>query len=116
MQKLLITVAATAAIGFTSLAEARTSNTAEYRGYQACLASAESASEGLVAKRAYLMNREGSKAEYFINATRWEEGSRAPVRVECETEANGRQLVSSSVEPGYFTNQSTRVRVELAGN
>ena len=116
MQKLLITAAATTALGFTALVEARTSNTSEYRGYQTCLAAAESTSEGLVAKRNYLVNREGTNAEYFINATRWEDGSRAAVRVECETEANGRQLVSASVEPGYFTNRSTRVRVELAGN
>lgn len=116
MQKLLVAVAATTALGLTTMAEARSSNTSEYRGYQTCLIAAESTSEGLVAKRNYLVNRDGANAEYFINATRWENGDRAAVRVECATEANGRQLLSATVEPGYFTNQSTRVRVELAGN
>ena len=95
--------------------QARVSTDAEFRGYSECLSAAKRDSKGLVPGRAYLIERDGANAEYFINATRWENGERAYVRINCTTAARGQRLVSTVIEPGRFDNdRNPRVSVEIA--
>ncbi len=112
----LLTTSIAAALTFTGInAEARVSSDSEFRGYKQCLESADEQSKGLVTGRSYLIDKQGAHAEYFINATRWEDGERARVRINCETAGNGNQLLSSSIELGSFTTDpKARVRVEIA--
>ena len=116
MRKTIIITAATALVGTATIAQARTSSDVEFRGYNNCVEAAENASNGLVPARNYYVNRDGADATYYINATRWEDGARAPVRISCETTTRGAQLVSKVIEDGRFTNQSSTVRVEVASN
>ena len=116
MRKTIILTAATALIGTASIAQARTSSDMEFRGYNTCLDAAENVSDGLVPSRQYFVNRDGADATYYINATRWEEGERAAVRISCETTTRGAQLVSKVIEDGRFTNDGSTVRVEVASN
>ena len=109
-------IAASAALLATGTASARTSSDVEFRGYNECLAAAKQESNGLVAGRTYLIERNGGDAEYFINATRWEEGVRNYVRINCQTTARGQRLVSANIAEGQFTTDPTgRVLIEVAG-
>ena len=47
MKKTAILTAASVALGFGAVAEARTSSDAEFRGFQNCLSAAEKESDGL---------------------------------------------------------------------
>ena len=112
MKKTLVIAAAVAA---STTAYAQTSSTAEFRGYENCVDAVEEQSNGLTTPRSYLLNTAGEHTSYYINASRWEAGERAQVRISCETTKNGRVLLSSAVEPGRWVQDSrTRVRVELA--
>ena len=96
-------------------AEARTSSAADFRGYSACLEAVERDSNGLVPARHYYIQKDGSNAWYYINATRWQDGERDSVRIACETSARGHKLVSSIVEQGRFSQApSARNNVEIA--
>lgn len=91
------------------------SSSAELRGYSKCISAASEQSLGLAANRYYLLNNEGEQNQYFINASRWESGDRVPVRIACETSANGRVLISQAIETGRYATQRGRVSVEVAG-
>ncbi|MFK7915389.1 MAG: hypothetical protein AB8B93_15855 [Pseudomonadales bacterium] len=93
---------------------AEPSNSAELRGYGKCVDAAAEQSEGLATQRFYLLNTQGDQNQYYINASRWEEGDRVAVRIACETSANGRVLLSQSVAAGRFEGQRGRVSVEVA--
>lgn len=103
-------------LAFSAASEARSSSSSELRGYNHCIKEAKKDSNGLVTGRDYLINKEGSTTRYFINASRWQDGERAEIRVACETELRGARLVSASIEEGRFTNDSGRVTVEIAQN
>ena len=90
------------------------SNSAELRGYSNCVAAATEQSDGLQTQRHYLLNSQGERNEYYINATRWEQGDRVPVRIACQTSANGRVLLSQSVAAGRFAKQRGLVSIEVA--
>ena len=111
-----LTATTAALLGLSMTAAARTSSETEYRGYSECLAAAASESNGLVPAQSYFINKDGTDAQYFINATRWEEGVRTHVRIACETTARGARLVSAEVNPGIYRNQTSSVRVEVAQN
>ncbi len=114
MKKTAIITAATVALGFSAVAQAQTSSDAEFRGLQNCLDAAEKESNGLVPSRQYLINKEGETNYYFVNATRWEEGERNAIRISCETNRQGSQLLSSTVQDGRYDTRGTRVTVEVA--
>lgn len=115
-RKIILPAVAGAALALTGAVQAKTSSPAEFRGYTNCVEAAEASSNGLVPSRAYFINRAGASAEYFINATRWENGERAEVRIACETVARGARVVSANLEAGRFTNSTATVRVEVAQN
>lgn len=108
-----LAVAGGMALGSAS-ALADTSSPAEYRGYSKCLEAAAAQSRGLAADRFYLLNAEGTDRQYFINATRWQDGDRVPVRIACETSRSGRVLLSQSIAEGRFTSPRGQVRIEVA--
>ena len=93
---------------------AKPSDSAELRGYDKCLDAAAEQSRGLATQRTYLLNTQGAQNQYYINASRWEDGNRVAVRIACETSANGRTLLSQSMTPGRFDTQRGRVSVEVA--
>ena len=109
MQKVVILSTALTLSAATMVAEARTSSPSDYRGLQNCLAAAEATSNGLVPAREYLIEKDGSKAWFYINATRWQDGQRDAVRIACQTERGGKKLVSASIEPGRFVNSSSEL-------
>ena len=114
MKKTALVTAASVALGFSAVAEARTSSDAEFRGLQNCLEAAEKDSNGLVASRQYLISKEGETNYYFVNATRWEDGERNRIRIACETNRQGSQLLSSTVQDGRYDTKDPRVTVEVA--
>ena len=116
MQKPILLAAATALVAFSAVAEARTSTSAEFRGYNNCVAEAKKDSNGLVVAKQYLIDKRGDNTRYYVNATRWEDGERNDVRVACETSARGHRLVSASIEDGNFTTGEPRVRIDVAKN
>ena len=114
MKKSLVIAAAVVATASTA-AYAGPSSPAEFRGYENCVNAVEDQNAGLTTPRSYLLKREGSNTNYYINGSRWEDGAREQVRISCETTKNGRVLLSSAVVPGRWVQESgTRVRVELA--
>lgn len=116
MHKSTLLAAATALVAFSAVAEARTSTTAEIRGYNNCVAEAKKDSIGLVVDKQYLIDKRGNNTRYYVNGTRWEDGERADIRVACETAARGQRLVSARIEDGNFTTHQPRVRIDVAKN
>jgi len=116
MNKIAVTAFTTTALAFSVAAEARTSSETEFRGYTTCVEYADDRSNGLVPEREYFINKNDKITQYFINATRWEEGERNAIRVACETAERGQKLVSASIENGRYTNGTPRVTVEVAQN
>ncbi len=114
MKNLVIATVATSALAFSIAAEARTSSETEFRGYATCVKYAEQRSNGLVPEREYFIAKQTDTTQYFVNATRWEEGERNAIRVACETAQRGQKLVSASIENGRFTNATPKVTVEVA--
>ncbi|MEM1435179.1 MAG: hypothetical protein AAGG11_14055 [Pseudomonadota bacterium] len=98
-------------IGGTMTATAGTASFAESRGYARCVQLIAEDSRGLVADRDYQIQKSAEGQEYFINASRWESGKRADVRINCETTRNGRRMVSLNVEPGSYIDG-----MDIAGN
>ena len=111
---LIATVAAAAAV-FTASAQAGTSSSSEFRGYNNCLEAASMPYKGVVADRAYYLNRAGSAQTYYINVTAWDNGDRVNLRITCDTSTNGRELLRSSIDSGRFQLARPSVRVEVAG-
>ena len=116
MNRLALISAAALTTTVASVAEARTSSDAEYRGYTTCIAAADQQSNGLVPDRHYYVDKEREKVRYYINATRWEDGQRAPVAIACETKLRGAKLLDASITAGRFTDREPVVTVELAEN
>ena len=112
-----LTIIAASALTMTSFAaEARTSSSSDFRGYQNCIKAAKQTSQGLVPARQYYVEREDGSAWYYINATHWSDGDRANVRIACETSLRGHKLVSQVVEAGQFTHSDSGQGIEVAGN
>lgn len=116
MKNLVLASVATSALAFSVAAEARSSSETEFRGYTTCVNYAEARSDGLVPEREYFIAKKDANTQYFVNATRWEDGERNAIRVACETAARGMQLVSATIENGRFTNAQPTVTVEVAQN
>ena len=116
MKKALILTSAATALLLTGLTtHACTSSDAEFRGYGQCVDAAKKESRGLVTSRSYYVEKEGTDAQYYINATRWEDGKRADVRIDCQTAVRGQRLVSADITQGHFTlDAQPSVRVEVA--
>lgn len=111
MKTTLIFAAAAFGLAATGV-QAKTSSTAELRGYNTCLTAAERDSNGLVPSRHYLVDHQDGNALYYVNATRWQQGDREAVRIACETTQRGARLLSAVTEPGRWVN--SRVTVEVA--
>lgn len=116
LKSVLFSSSVFAALSLTGVAaEAKVSTEAELRGYQQCLNAAARESNGLVPTRNYYIDKEDAQTEYFINATRWENGERAYVRINCTTTARGERLLSADIDSGMYRNEPVpSVRVELA--
>lgn len=93
---------------------AQPSSPAEFRGYSKCVDMAEQASRGLTTSRNYLTSQTDSERAYFINGTRWEQGDRVKVRINCETSLSGRTLFSQNIDRGQFRDSRGSVTVEVA--
>jgi hypothetical protein len=93
---------------------AKPSNPAEFRGYSKCVDMAQQSSRGLTTNRNYLTSATDSERAYFINGSRWEDGDRVRVRINCETSLSGRTLFSQNIDRGQFRNSRGSVTVEVA--
>lgn len=78
------------------------SSPSEYRGYSACLDSVSDQFESLTPARTYLLSRTGDSRTYYINASSWQDGERVTIGLRCDTSANGREVLSSTVTPDRF--------------
>ncbi|MCR9259542.1 MAG: hypothetical protein NXH95_07450 [Pseudomonadaceae bacterium] len=116
MKKSVFIAALSTFLAYGAVVEARTSSDAEMRGYNNCVKAAKQESEGLVTSREYLINKERGIYEYYVNATRWEQGERNTIRVACETAQRGAKLISASIEEGRFVPEETRVTIDVAAN
>ena len=113
---LSISLVAVATLGLSAPAEARSSSESELRGYTTCVGYAQERSNGLVPEREYLIDKSASTTQYFVNATRWEQGERNAIRVACETTRRGHDLVSATINDGRYTTKTPTVTVEVAAN
>lgn len=116
MKKSAFIAALSTFLAYGAVIEARTSTDAELRGFNNCVDAAKQDSNGLVTSREYLLNKERGITEYFVNATRWEDGARNSVRVTCETAQRGTKLLSANIEDGRFVQDETRVTIDVASN
>lgn len=117
MKYLAIAVTTAGALLLANTGFAQTSSNAEFRGFQQCVDAIDRTSRGLVPARTYYIAKAGASAEYFINATRWENGEREAVRIACTTTNRGQRLLSADVEAGRYVNDAApSVRVEVAQN
>ena len=114
MKKSVFIAALSTFLGYGAVVEARTSTDAEMRGFNACVKAAKADSEGLVTGREYLISKDGATTEYFVNATRWENGERNTIRVACETAHRGAKLISASIEEGRFVPEESRITIDVA--
>jgi hypothetical protein len=116
MKKSAFIAALSTFLAYGAVIEARTSTDAELRGFNNCVKAAKQESNGLVTGREYLINKERGITEYFVNATRWEDGERNVVRVACETAQRGTKLLSANIEDGRFVQEETRITIDVAAN
>lgn len=116
MRNIALITATSLTLGFSAYTDARPSSEKEFRGYQNCLKAAEKDSRGLVASRQYLINKEDDSHFYFVNATRWEDGARNAIRIACETDRQGHQLLGSTIRDGRYDTRDPRVTIDVAGN
>ena len=116
MKSLLITTSAIALLGVASVADARFSSSAERRGYEHCVDEAKDQSNGLVVAGHFFVENEVETNKYYVNGTRWEEGSRNHVGIACETNRSGHKLLSADIRDGRYVQARPNVRIELATN
>lgn len=102
-------------MGLATTANAKPSNHADMRGYQTCVNAAEDQTNTLDTTRHYLLAEDTDAKHYYINAYQWQNGDRVAVRVACTTSLNGRTLADVAVEEGRYSNQNTRVTIQVAG-
>lgn len=97
-------------------ANARNSQPSELRGFDTCVDTAKAEfALGFVAKSTYFIDHSASGNTYFINASAWQDGDRALLRISCETSANGRDLLAYNAAPGRFVPQQGKVTIQVAG-
>ncbi len=114
MKTLTLATVVTASALLATTVEARTSSQAEFRGYTACVDAVSQSKQGLVPSRNYYMQKEGAVTRYFINATHWSDGERAPLRIDCRTELRGSKLIDAQVADGMFTHVSRSKDLDIA--
>ena len=117
LNKIFAPIAAGTALLISGSALADYSTPSEIRGYNACLKQISKESDGLVTARQYLISRDGADANYYINATRWQDGKRDAVRFNCATTLGGKKVVSVLTEAGRFAQAPAQpAQLEVAGN
>lgn len=103
-----------AAVAVSGAAVAQASSPSQSRGYSKCLNAAAEQSQGLSSQRNYLFSRDGAKSQYYINATRWQNGERVAIRINCQTTANGQMLLSHDIAEGRFARKQSQPGVTIA--
>ena len=116
MKKTLVALSALTIL-IAGAAHARPSQPSEFRGYEACIDAAKAEfRSGFATSRTYFIDREGPANAYFINASAWQAGDRALLRISCETSRNGRELLAYTATSGRFVPQRGTVSIQVAGN
>ncbi len=116
MKKTLVALSALTIL-IAGAAHARPSQPSEFRGYETCIDAAKAEfRSGFATSRTYFIDREGPANAYFINASAWQGGDRAPLRITCETSRNGRKLLAYSIAPGRFVSKPGTVSIQVVGN
>ncbi len=115
--KKALTALSVLTIFIAGTASARLSQPSELRGFEICVETARAEfTNGFVANTTYFIDRDGSSNSYFINASAWQDGDRALIRITCETSANGRELVAYNTASGRFTRARGKVTIQVAGS
>ena len=96
-------------IAFSALSEARDGTFADQRGFAACTSEFHDASVGLVTDRHHFINKRAENPRFYINGTRWEDGSRADVKMSCETARSGVRVLANEITAGRYQGQPTKV-------
>ena len=116
MKKIFVALSAMTIL-VAGAAQAHRSQPSEFRGYETCIDAAKAEfTRGFVSDRTYFIDRDGPVNAYFINASAWQEGDRALLRINCETSRNGRDLLAYSAAPGRFVPPRGSVSIQVAGN
>lgn len=101
-------------IAFSALSEARDGTFADQRGFAACTSEFRAASVGLVTDRHHYIDKRAENPRFYINGTRWEDGSRADVKMTCDTAPSGSTVLASEISAGKYKGQHTRITIEVA--
>ena len=118
--KTALLIATGIAASISLAAEARISTSSQFTGYKNCIEAAEkeyaagNQYHGLVTQRHYFLNQSDESDTYFINATAWQDGSRVPVAITCETTESGRKVAGLSTVSSRFA-LGTGEGVQVAG-
>lgn len=96
-------------IAFSALSEARDGTFADQRGYAVCSSEFHAASVGLVTDRHHFIDKRAENPRFYLNGTRWENGSRADVKMACDTARSGARVLASEISAGRYQGQRTRV-------
>ncbi len=102
-----ISLLALSLIAFPALSAARDGTVPDQRGYSACSSKFHAASDGLVPDRHHFIDKRGENRRFYLNGTRWEDGSRADVKMVCETASIGSQVLASEISAGRYRVQPT---------
>lgn len=101
-------------IAFSAFSEARDGTFADHRGYSACTSLFHAASVGLVTDRHHFIDKRAENLRFYINGTRWEDGSRADVKMTCDTAASGSRVLASEISAGKYSDQRTNITIDVA--
>ena len=101
-------------LAFGSAAWADRPNTlSENRGYAACVRALEAEHNSVKVKPTFYLNAYADSREFFLNGHANIEREWRPVRVRCETNRKGHQVLSLSVKEGQY---AARVMNSVAQN
>lgn len=101
-------------IAFSALSEARDGTFADQRGYAACSSEFRASSVGLITDRHHYIDKHAENPRFYINGTRWEDGSRADVKMTCDTVASGSRVLASEISAGKYNGQHNKITIEVA--
>lgn len=101
-------------VAFSALSQAGDGTFADQRGFANCSSEFHAASVGLVTDRHHFVDKRDENPHFYINGTRWEEGSRASVKMACETSPSGADVLASEITAGRYKGQHTRITIDVA--
>lgn len=117
MSKTAIAITALIGTALSASALAKPSSPSELTGFDSCKDQIErelKETRGVVFAPVYYLADTEAGRRYFINLSNWENGDRATLRSECDTNRNGRKVLALNTEHGKYKVSRGRVTIEVA--